>query len=253
MALKIFVLYSLEKQNPFFQLLETSLTEDGLDVTIVDFDDPETLAPKDSDKSNTSLQELFAENHAVKTEPVDSEVVKILDAGPVDLTSDTENNVESNENNDKKDDKTDDLTDKEDGLSGQTDNFSINIGDIGDKMDEVTDKKSNNTDKIDQEICDEPLDKQSEEKVETETMNESSDISNVDETDSKNDVNNEEQSEKKDSVQDDEEQKGVEDSEINDSIERSKSESVNVSNHPDYHIQSQIQIFSNVNQCSTDF
>merc|ERR1712227_1196990 len=188
-------------------LLETSLTEAGLDVTIVDFDDPETLAPKDSDKSNTSLQELFAENHAVKTEPVDSEVVKILDAGPVDLTSDTENNVESNENNDKKDDKMDDLTDKEDGLSGQTDNFSINIGDIGDEMDEVTDEKSNNTDKIDQEINDEPLDKQFEEKVETETRSASSDISNVNVTDSKNHVNNEEQSEKKEKVQDDEEQK----------------------------------------------
>merc|ERR1712227_999771 len=204
-------------------LLETSLTEDGLDVTIVDFDDPETLAPKDWRQK--IWRQKFAKNHAVKTEPVDSEVVKILDAGPVDLTSDTENNVESNESNDKKDDKTDDLTDKEDGLSGQTDNFSFNISEIGDKMDGVTDKKSNNTHKIEQEICDEALDKQSEETVETETMNESSDISNVDETDSKNDVNNEEQSEKKDSVQDDEEQKGVEDSEINDSIERSKSES----------------------------
>ena len=194
----------------------------------MDFDDPETLAPKDGDKSNTSLQELFAENHAVKTETVDSEVVKILDAVPVDLTSDTENNDGSNENNDKKDDKMDDLTDKEDGLSGQTDNFSINIGDIGDKMDEVTDKKSNNTDKIDQEIYDEPLDKQSEEKVETERRNASSDISYVDEKDSKNDVNNEEQSEKKESVQDDEEQKEVKDTEKNDSLERSKSESVNV-------------------------
>ena len=222
------MIYSLKRQKLFFQLLETSLTEDGLDVTIVDFDDPETLAPKDGDKSNTSLQELFAENYGVKTEPVDSEVVKILDEGPVDLTSDTENNDGSNENNDKKDDKMDDLTDKEDGLSGQTDNFSIKIGDIGDKIDEVTDKKSNNTDKIDQEITDEPLDKQSEEKSETETGNVSPDISNVDLKDSKNDVNNEEQSEKKESVQDDGEQKEVKDTEKNDSLEQSKSESVNV-------------------------
>ena len=113
----IFTSFTLIHKTRIIQLLETSLAEDGLDSTVVDFDDPATLEVKNSDGSpNVSIQELFQAESEVKTEPVDvDEPTGKFSEEPVDLTSDTESNGNDcnvDDNPDKMEDKTDKTDDK---------------------------------------------------------------------------------------------------------------------------------------------